>query len=98
THQLVFAGNMTRRQTRSYLKTARRSGLSRAEFVMTGYVDDDDLLKLYNTCALFVFPSLHEGFGFPPLEAMACGAPVIGANTASLPEVIGLHEALFDPR
>src|SRR5699024_10740651 len=42
-------------------------------------------------------PSWHEGFGLPALEAMACGAPVIGANTSSLPEVIGLNSALFDP-
>ena len=75
-----------------------KSGLARDEVVLTGYVEDADLVKLYNSCSLFVFPSLHEGFGIPPLEAMLCGAPVIAANAASLPEVIGREDALFDPQ
>jgi glycosyltransferase involved in cell wall biosynthesis len=57
---------------------------------------DADLIDLYRTAALFVFPSLHEGFGLPALEAMACGALVIGADGTSIPEVIGNPEALFD--
>jgi hypothetical protein len=56
------------------------------------------LIALYSAAALFVFPSLHEGFGLPALEAMACGTPVIGSNSTSIPEVIGLEEAMFDPR
>ena len=55
----------------------------------TGYVSDDELVKLYQKAKLFVYPSLYEGFGLPPLEAMACGTPVIVSNTASLPEVCG---------
>jgi glycosyltransferase involved in cell wall biosynthesis len=55
------------------------------------------MVQLYNLCELFVFPSWHEGFGLPALEAMSCGVPVIGANTTSLPEVIGREDALFDP-
>ncbi|MDZ4098203.1 MAG: glycosyltransferase [Methylophilaceae bacterium] len=77
---------------------ARDAGLSDQQLVMTGFVPEDDLLSLYNACALFVFPSWHEGFGLPALEAMACGRPTIGANTSSLPEVIGLDKAMFDPR
>ena len=66
--------------------------------VKTGYVSDFDLVELYRKCSLFVFPSLHEGFGLPVLEAMACGAPVIGSNCTSIPEVIGLDCAMFDPK
>lgn len=53
------------------------------------YVSDEQLRALYTRTELFVFPSLYEGFGFPPLEAMACGAPVLSAATGSLPEVLG---------
>jgi glycosyltransferase involved in cell wall biosynthesis/ADP-heptose:LPS heptosyltransferase len=96
-HQLVFVGDMPKGCVREYLKVANDSGLSDRELIFTGYVEDSAVLTLYNTCELFVFPSLHEGLGIPPLEAMACGAPVIGADASSLTEVIGLNEALFDP-
>ena len=72
-------------------------GLAPDELVLTGFVPEPDLLALYNLCTLFVFPSWHEGFGLPALEAMACGAPTIAARTSSLPEVLGLDTALFDP-
>jgi glycosyltransferase involved in cell wall biosynthesis len=72
-------------------------GLTQNDVILTGFVSESDLIALYNICDLFVFPSWHEGFGMPVLEAMRCGAPVIGANTTSLPEVIGWKEALFDP-
>jgi len=55
----------------------------------TGYVDDEDISVIYNLAEIFVFPSLYEGFGIPPLEAQACGTPVIVSNAASLPEVCG---------
>lgn len=54
-----------------------------------GYVTDETLPLLYSSAEAFVFPSFYEGFGLPPLEAMACGTPVVVANTASLPEVVG---------
>jgi len=57
--------------------------------VFPGFVADQDLPALYNLADLFVFPSLYEGFGLPPLEAMACGTPVITSNASSLPEVVG---------
>ncbi|MGC3028690.1 glycosyltransferase [Burkholderia sp. DN3021] len=78
-------------------RLAQQHGLGQGEVVLTGFVPDEDLLYFYNLCRLFVFPSWHEGFGLPALEAMRCGAPVIGANTSSLPEVIGWDDALFDP-
>ncbi len=76
---------------------AARHGLTKNEVVFTGFVSDEDLVTLYNLATLFVFPSLHEGFGLPVLEAMSCGAPVIGSKTSSIPEVIGRDDALFDP-
>ena len=78
-------------------RLAGKLGLPESDLVLTGFVSDDDLVSLYNCTALFVFPSLHEGFGLPALEAMACGAPVIGSNASSVPEVIGRADALFDP-
>ncbi|MFH1536436.1 MAG: glycosyltransferase family 1 protein [Patescibacteria group bacterium] len=61
------------------------------------YVEDIDLLNLYNACSFFVLVSLYEGFGLTPLEAMACSAPVIVSNTSSLPEVVGEAGILVDP-
>lgn len=58
----------------------------------------DDLVGLYNSASVFVYPSLYEGFGLPVLEAMSCGCPVITSNTSSLPEVIGDAGIMVDPR
>jgi glycosyltransferase involved in cell wall biosynthesis len=63
-----------------------------------GYVADEDLPALYTLADLFVFPSLYEGFGLPPLEAMACGTPVVTSNVSSLPEVVGNAALMVDPR
>src|SRR5262249_29285808 len=63
----------------------------------TGYVDDRDLPALYSAAHAFVYPSFYEGFGLPPLEAMACGTPVITSNTTSLPEVVGKAGQMHDP-
>jgi glycosyltransferase involved in cell wall biosynthesis len=96
-HQLVIASRLADGQRRHLQSVAEAAGLRADELVLTGYVGDEDLLDLYRSARLFVFPSLHEGFGLPLLEAMCCGAPVIGANTSSIPEVIGRDDALFDP-
>jgi glycosyltransferase involved in cell wall biosynthesis len=63
-----------------------------------GYVPQADLTAIYNAAAVFVFPSLHEGFGLAALEALACGTPVVCSNTASLPEVTGDAALLVDPQ
>jgi glycosyltransferase involved in cell wall biosynthesis len=63
----------------------------------TGYVDDVDLPALYSAAAVFVYPSLYEGFGLPPLEAMACGTPVVVSNSSSLPEVVAKAGLTHDP-
>jgi glycosyltransferase involved in cell wall biosynthesis len=62
-----------------------------------GSVSRDELVSLYRRAAALVFPSLYEGFGLPPLEAMACGCPVAASAVASLPEVCGDAAVLFDP-
>ncbi len=97
-HQLAVVCSTSPENRHILQHLATQQGLSKDELVLTGFVPENDLVNLYNLCALFVFPSWHEGFGLPVLEAMRCGAPVIGANTSSLPEVIGWDEALFDPR
>lgn len=65
--------------------------------VVLDHVSDDALVDLYNACSLFVFPSLREGLGLPALEAMACGAPTITSDRASLPEIVKNPDAMFDP-
>ena len=65
--------------------------------IFTGFVPEEDLPTLYSAASIFVFLSLYEGFGLPPLEAMACGTPVVASNTSSLPEVIGDAGVLVNP-
>ena len=65
--------------------------------IFPGYVSDDDLPDFYNGAEIFVYPSFYEGFGLPPLEAMACGTPVIVSNAAALPELVGQAGMLVDP-
>lgn len=67
------------------------------DVIFAGYVPDEDLPAFYNLADLFVFPSLYEGFGLPPLEAMACGTPVVCSNASSLPEVVGDAAIMVDP-
>ena len=96
-HTLVLAGKMPDSEMSVLLAKAKHLGLSTDKVRLLGFVSDEELIGLYCSCKLFVFPSWHEGFGLPVLEAMSCGAAVIGANTTSVPEVLGFENALFDP-
>ncbi|MBV9104949.1 MAG: glycosyltransferase family 4 protein, partial [Verrucomicrobia bacterium] len=97
-HQLALVGKLSEEQQKRLVDVANQHGLNKDEIVCLGYVTDEDLRLLYAHCAVFAFPSLHEGFGLPVLEAMAGGAPVIGSNRTSIPEVIDREDALFDPQ
>jgi glycosyltransferase involved in cell wall biosynthesis len=96
-HQLAIICSIQPHNRHQLEQLARAQQLGPGELVLTGFVSDEDLVTLYNLCKAFVFPSWHEGFGLPALEAMACGRAVVAANTSSMPEVLGLAEALFDP-
>ena len=67
------------------------------DVILPGFIPEDELPLWYNAAEVFVYPSLYEGFGLPPLEAMACGTPVIVSNASSLPEVVGDAGVLVDP-
>lgn len=96
-YALALIGREVFHQKNHFLTLAKQAGLQENELIFTDYVSDADLALLYNACTLLVFPSWHEGFGLPVLEAMACGKAVIAANSSSLPEVVGRQDALFAP-
>lgn len=95
THQLLLNNVYDETVIRNKIRSV---GLTEQDVVICKRISDDDVLKLYNLCAAFIFPSLYEGFGLPVLEAMACGAPVLAANNSSLPEVVGRDDLLFDAK
>lgn len=105
-HQLVLSCRLTDPDREHLERVATEAGVSIArtgddsaghELLVTGYVSDDTLCRLYQGAHLVVFPSYYEGFGLPALEAMRCGAPVICADATSLREVQPIAEARFDP-
>ena len=96
-HQLVLVGSIDAGERGRIVALVGREGLNATDVLLLGRVPDETLAALYGYCTLFVLPSLQEGFGLPALEAMACGAPVIGSDATSIPEVIGRRDALFDP-
>jgi glycosyltransferase involved in cell wall biosynthesis len=96
-HQLVITYKLDPEARRSLERFARDLGIHGDQLLLTGFVPDRELSALYRCCGLFVFPSLYEGAGLPILEAMACGAPVVGSNVSSVPEILGDPRATFDP-
>ena len=80
---LVFVG------ARGWLSKDLYADIEKNSIITTGYVSREDMPALYSGAKLFVFPSLYEGFGLPPLEAMRCGVPVVVSDNSSLPEVAG---------
>lgn len=94
--QLVIAGQKGW-LTDDIFASVERAGLS-DRVVFTGYLSDEELCALYSSCRAFVYPSVYEGFGLPPLEAMACGAACIVGCIPSLAEVVGDGALLVDPK
>lgn len=93
-HHLVMAGKDTWFAPKVHYAAENSPFGNRIHF--TGWVEDSELVQLYNACELFVFPSFYEGFGIPVLEAMACGRAVACSNSSALPEVAGQAAELFD--
>ena len=90
-HQLVLAGGKGWNNEEIY-----QAAYSVENVIFTGYLSEEEKYSLYKNAAAFVFPSLYEGFGIPPLEAMSFGCPVVCADAASLPEVVGDAAELVD--
>lgn len=91
-YQLVLAGKEDH-----FYKNLKSKIINSKSVVTTGFVSDQELGLLYKKASLYVFPSLYEGFGLPPLEAMAHNVPVVSSNAACLPEVLGEGALYFDP-
>jgi glycosyltransferase involved in cell wall biosynthesis len=95
-HHLVIVGKEETWYAPTVRAAAKKSQVAdRIHF--TGFVDDEELRRLYGACDLFVYPSFYEGFGLPILEAMACGRAVACSNTSAMPEVADSAALLFDP-
>jgi len=94
-YQLAIVCSANASSKEALRNLAQECGLAADDLVLSGYVSDAEAVQFYNLCSAFVFPSKHEGFGLPVLEAMACGAPVIAADNSSLPEIIGRVDAQF---
>jgi glycosyltransferase involved in cell wall biosynthesis len=96
-HQLLVVAKQHPSAHAEFLAQAAARGLPPGDVVVTGYVSHAELPPIYAGAELLAYPSQYEGFGLPPLEAMACGTPVIAANTTSVPEVVGAGGILIDP-
>ena len=94
--QLVLVCDLDVIQRQKLQNICDKFGVSE-RVISTGKIPDSHLNILYNTCDLFIFPSLYEGSGLPILEAMRCGAPVLASNTSSMAEIMKKKEYMFDP-
>ncbi|PIR93274.1 hypothetical protein COT99_01620 [Candidatus Falkowbacteria bacterium CG10_big_fil_rev_8_21_14_0_10_43_10] len=81
---------------RGIYEQARRSAFA-GDIIFTDYISEEDKVYIYNLAEIFIYPSFYEGFGFPPLEAVACGTPCVVSNVSSLPEIMGTAAILVDP-
>lgn len=97
-YQILLVADATEPQKRTLEAVARASGLDPSCLVFPGFVPDYDLVDLYSLSSALVMPSFSEGFGLPVLEGMRCGAAVLASKATSLPEVLGAHDLLFDPK
>lgn len=95
-YQLVLCCNITDADRQRLTALSYQLGIG-SDLILTGFVPDEDLLALYQGASLFVFPSLYEGFGFPVVEAMACGVPVVTSNNSSLGEIAADCAKLVNP-
>jgi glycosyltransferase involved in cell wall biosynthesis len=95
---LVVAGARGWKQDEIFAEAAGIAPEHKSRVIFTGHIPDEDLAAIYSGAVAFVYPSLYEGFGLPPLEAMACGTAVITSNTTALPEVVGEAGLMVDPR
>ncbi|MBU3179896.1 glycosyltransferase family 4 protein [Clostridium psychrophilum] len=94
-YDLVIVGDY-KDPDRKLVKLAKKLNIE-SNIIFTGFVPEDHLPIFYNCCDAFIYPSLYEGFGLPPLEAMSCGAPVIASKLTSIPEVVGDSGILINP-
>jgi glycosyltransferase involved in cell wall biosynthesis len=97
--KLVIVGEFKKLLTsdKSSFKLIENNKLLKASTLFTGYVKRNDLILIYKNAEALILPSFYEGFGIPPIEAMACGCPVIASNVSSIPEVCGDAAFYFDP-
>lgn len=94
---LVMVGNIHGDRQFPKLQALIRQAQLEDSVILPGFIPDQDLLQLYPISSVFFFPSLYEGFGLPPLEAMAAGVPVVSSNTSCMPEVLADAAVLVDP-
>ena len=95
-YPLYLVGRVGDRDRRGLETLVQDLGLT-DQVILTDFVEDQDLIRLYQGATLFVFPSVYEGFGLPALEAILCGCPTLAVDRSSLPEVVGTADGLVDP-